>query len=140
MKIITREMIKEYRINKLGYDFMGYYFNRKDDLSFHHLIIAHQYCRDMGLGEGYLKWNGAILTRDTAHDYLHIIQQLDEEIFWNITSEMIDENTKGYLDIENLKRIRSMLLYFEKEHMDDRNKKGQRLIKTRYITDRIDFK
>lgn len=55
MKQITREMIKEYEINKLGYDFMGYVFNRREDLSFHHLIVPKRDCKAAGLGEGYLK-------------------------------------------------------------------------------------
>jgi hypothetical protein len=68
---------------------------------------------------------------------LHIIQQVDDEIFMRITSEMIDENFKGKLDIDNLKKIRDLLLYFEKEHLDDKNKKGKRLIKYPYISERI---
>ena len=43
----------------------------KNNLSFHHLIIPHRDCRTLGLGEGYLEWNGAILNQNTSHDYLH---------------------------------------------------------------------
>lgn len=136
MREITKIMIIEYRLMKLGYDFMGYEIVRKPDLSFHHLIVPHRDCKDMGLGEGYVKWNGAILNQETSHDYLHLIESKDREIFEAITSEMIDENVKGHLDIENLKRIRDLLLYFEKEHYDDKNKKGKRLIKEDYITKR----
>ena len=36
---------------------------------------------------------------------------------------MIDENIKRNLDIENLKHIRDLLIYFEKEHGTDKTKK-----------------
>ncbi len=54
MKTLTRDMIKQYKINKLGYDFMGYRFKRIEDLNFHHLVIPKRECKKMGLGEGYL--------------------------------------------------------------------------------------
>lgn len=105
MKEITKQMIKDFRITKLGYDFMGYNVNKNASLSFHHLIIPHRDCKMRGLGEGYLYWNGAILKQNTSHDYLHLIESKDYDIFLAITSEMIDENIKGYLDISNLKQI-----------------------------------
>lgn len=137
MKNITKEMIKQYRIRKLGYDFMGYTFNRVEDLSFHHLIVPKRDCRDRGLGDGYLYWNGAILNQETSHDYLHTIERVDRKLFLLITQEMIEQNEKGYLDLENLRRIRKILLYFEDEHKNDRNKQGKLLIKRQYIDKRI---
>lgn len=130
-------MIKQYRIRKLGYDFMGYTFNRVEDLSFHHLIVPKRDCRDRGLGDGYLYWNGAILNQETSHDYLHTIERVDRKLFLLITQEMIEQNEKGYLDLENLRRIRKILLYFEDEHKNDRNKQGKLLIKRQYIDKRI---
>ena len=50
---------------------------------------------------------------------------------------MIQENQNQKIDIDNLKRIRELLLYFEAEHLDDTNKKGKKLIRKNYITDRI---
>lgn len=139
MRNVTRDMIKTYRINKLKYDFMGYTFNRYEELSFHHLIIPKRDSIKAGIGDGYLVWNGSILKQDTSHDYLHIIEQIDREIFLAITDAMIRENQLGKLDIEELKRIRMLLEYFEKEHKDDKNKKGKTLIKRKYITERRDF-
>lgn len=137
MKEITKLMINDFKIKKLGYDFMGYKVDKKIDLSFHHLIIPHRDCKKYGIGEGYLYWNGAILNQETAHDYLHIIERIDYEIFSRITSEMIDENIKRNLDIENLRNIRDLLIYFEKEHDTDKTKKGDYLIKRKYIESRI---
>jgi hypothetical protein len=132
MKEITRIMYKKYALNKLKYDFMGYTFQTPKQLSFHHLIVPHRHCKEAGLGEGYLEWNGAILRQDTAHEYLHRIEQYDLDMFNDITSEMIDENVKGYLDMENLKYIDDILRCFEREYCSTRNKKGHLIIKPEY--------
>ena len=139
MKEITKIMVNDFKIMKLGYDFLGYKVNRKQDLSFHHLIIQRRHCKEAGLGEGYLYWNGAILRQNTSHDYLHIIEKIDPDIFYELTSEMIDENIKGRLDIDNLKRIHDLLLYFEREHDHDASKKGKLLIKREFVTGRVNL-
>ncbi len=132
MREITKLMINQFRIMKLGYDFMGYKVDKKSSLSFHHLIVPRRLCSQNGLGEGYLWWNGAILRQDRSHDYLHLIEAKDYDIFLAITSEMIDENIKGYLDIDNLKKINELLKIFEREYCSDRSKKGKLLIKDSY--------
>lgn len=81
MKELTRDMIKIYNLDVLGYDFMGYTFGNPNELSFHHLIIPRKDSRKEGIGDGYVWWNGAILVRNTAHDYLHKIQEIDRETF-----------------------------------------------------------
>ena len=139
MREVTKLMINDFKIMKLGYDFLGYKVNRKQDLSYHHLIIPRRHCKEAGLGEGYLYWNGAILRQNTSHDYLHLIENIDPEIFYELTSEMIDENIKGRLDIDNLKRIHDLLLYFEREHDHDTSKKGKLLIKREFVTGRVNL-
>lgn len=137
MRPITRDMIHIYNIKKLGYDFMGYTFRRTEELSFHHLIVPKKDCKKQGLGEGYLWWNGAILNQYSSHDYLHFIERTDREIFLLITNLMVEENQNMKLDIETLKKIRDLLLYFEKEHKDDRGNKNKVLLQERFITNRI---
>lgn len=140
MKEVTKEMIKIYNIKKLKYDFMGYTFQRTEELSFHHLIIPKRECKEKGIeANGYLFWNGAILNQDSSHDYLHLIERIDREIFLLITNLMIEENKNMKIDIETLKKIRSLLTYFEKEHENDRGNKDKILIKRRYITNRIEL-
>lgn len=139
MREITEKMIKDFKIMKLGFDFMGYKVDKKQSLSFHHLIIPHRESRNYGIGDGYLYWNGAILRQNTSHDYLHIIEAKDYDLFLAITSEMIDENIKGKIDIDNLKRIRDLLLYFEREHDHDTSKKGKLLIKREFVTGRVNL-
>lgn len=131
MKEITKLMIYEYNIKKLKYDFLGYTFKLDKELSFHHLIIPNRQ------GGPVAKWNGSVLVQKTSHDYLHRIESKDLEIFSLITSEMIDENIKGKIDIQNLKKIRDLLEYFEREHCSDRTNKGHPLIKEEYIKRRI---
>lgn len=129
MKEITKLMINEFKIKKLGYDFMGYKLQKDKSLTFHHLIIPR---RNNG---PETRWNGAIIQR-IPHDYLHIIEEYDADLFCKITSEMIDINVKGYLDIQNLKNIHDMLLEFEEKNAETLNKKGKILIKEEYIKGR----
>ena len=131
MKEITREMIKTFKLNKLGFDFMGYTFNNVKQLSYHHTIVSKSH------GGGVTFQNGSILRQNTSHDYLHKIQATDEEIFYLITSELIDQNIKGKLDVDNLRRIRDLLLYFEREHDHDYTKKGHLLIRREYVKERV---
>jgi len=131
MKEIKKEMIKIFHIDKLGFDMMGYKFKRKGDLSYHHLIVP---CRLEG---PVLFDNGAILRQNTSHDYLHIIERIDPDIFYAITSELIDENILRKIEYKNLSKIRELLLLFEREHDADTNKKGEYILKTNYIEERI---
>lgn len=127
MKEITKLMIKEFNIKKLGYDFMGYSLQKGDIYTYHHLIVPKR------LNGLETRENGAILCGASSHPYLHLIEYLDLEIFNLISSEMIDQNIKGRLDIENLRKIRYLLEYFEREHCNDRGKKGKLLIKEEYL-------
>lgn len=137
---ITNLMVNEFKIMKLGMDFMGYQVNRREQLSFHHLLVAHRDCKKLHIpSDGYVRWNGAILRQNTSHDYAHIIERIDPEIFYELTSEMVDENIKGRLDIENLRRIHDLLLYFEREHDHDYTKKGKLLIKREFVTGRVNI-
>ena len=118
-------MINEFKIKQLGYDFMGYKLQKGDIYTFHHLIIPNRY------GGPYARWNGAILF-STPHQYLHLIEAKDYDMFCYLTSEMIDMNIKGFLDSSNLRKIDDILTLFEREHCSARSKKGKLLIKEEY--------
>jgi hypothetical protein len=126
MKEVTKLMINEFKIKQLGYDFMGYTLQKNDIYTFHHLIIPNRN------GGPYARWNGAILCGNTSHPYLHLIESVDYDMFAYISSEMIDINIKGYIDMENIRNINDVLLQFEREHCGERNKKGRILIKEEY--------
>ena len=134
MREITKEMIDEFRIRELGNDFMGYQKQGSDLLTFHHLIVPRRLCTDEL--NGYTRNNGAILYT-TPHQYLHLIEAYDRDIFEIITSEMIDENIKGYIDKQNIRYIDDALKYFEREYSGHTTNKGKPLIKEEYTTRHI---
>ena len=123
MKSITHLMIDYYNLKKI--DFMGYSFT-KNNASYHHLVVPRR------LGGLETIDNGAVLNGKTSHPYLHRIESVDLDMFNHITSEMIDINIKGYLDIYNLRKIDDILTQFEREHSSDTTKKGKLLIKEEY--------
>ena len=133
MREITKQMIDDFNMKKLGYDFMGYEFNRPNQLSFHHLIIPRRNCKEFQIpSEGYVYWNGAILRQDTAHEYLHLIEAKDYDRFLYLTSEMIDINIQRAILYEQLKNIHDCLCGFEREYSGVRSKKGNEIIKEEY--------
>lgn len=138
MQEVSKLMIRDFNIRKLGYDFMGYNVNRNSSLSFHHLIVPKRECRKQGLGDGYDYWNGVILVQDTSHEYLHLIEQYDREMFEDITMQMIFQKMKGHLDVENLTNIKEMLLDFERRFEGLHTSKGRVLIKDNYINGRFE--
>ena len=137
MREITKLMVNDFNLKKLGYDFAGFHFNKTNELSFHHLIIPHRDSKEYGIGEGYVYWNGAILVQDTSHNYLHLIESVNRPMFLAITDELIKENKQGYVDLDNIRRIHEIMQQFEYEHANVRGKKGKLLIKREYIENRI---
>ena len=132
MRDVVKRMITNFQISEFGYDFMGYDVNRYESLSFHHLIVPHKDCSELGIQGGYEEWNGALLVRSTAHDYLHIIEKYDFNIFLDITSEMICQNIKGRLDPNNIKLINMLLNDFEKEWDGEIGYNGKPLIREEF--------
>lgn len=143
MKDITRIMVKDFNIKKLGFDMMGYEFDRTNQLSFHHLIIPKAQCIAKNIeADGYLYWNGAILTQDykggtDSHDYLHCIERIDRERFDYITKYLQEENIDRRIKYECLLKIHDCLKSFEKEYCSARDGKGKPLIKDAYVRRRI---
>ena len=120
---IVSLMVNKFNIIKV--DFMGYSIN-KSELSYHHLIVP--------TSKGGIKTieNGAILSHNTSHPYLHLIEQTDYEIFFRITREMIKQNRLGRLDLECLKNIYAFLNEYEKKYGKKIKPDGSRLIKVEF--------
>jgi len=131
MKDITYEMVRDFRIKELGYDFMGYYRQPKDLYTYHHTITPKRY----GGKETYE--NGSILF-STPHSYLHRIEDHELEAFYYITYELVAMNTKGYLDPVNIRRIHEVLRWFESHYGEEMTGKGKVLVKKKYLN-RIEF-
>ncbi len=136
----TLKLITDLRIMEHGYDLMGYDVDRIESLSFHHLlvpakniiVISPELKKLKVHTDGYDYWNGAPLVRDTSHDYLHLIETYDSDIFYDITSEMIDQRFKGRLCPYNIRLIDMRLKDFEEEYGDAKGLDKQPLIKDEY--------
>ncbi len=134
-QIVREILIKRFYLERLGFDFMGYSFSSLEDLTYHHLIIPRCKSEILGYGNGYYVWNGVVLDGNTSHDYLHVIERYDEDRFLAINSELLDEYVKGYISLENLRKIDDILTSFEEEYKDRRHHK--RLIVPEKYTERL---
>lgn len=124
-------MIKTYKIEELGYDMMGYIIEDISEISFHHLLVPRIY------GGPISRWNGALLCRNTAHNYLHLIEHTEPDIFYGITKELCEEKDALTIRLENLRRIREYLLEFESRHERIVSEHGKTLTKREYKDRRI---
>lgn len=137
MREITKLMIDEFNLKKLGFDMMGYTFKSTNELSFHHLIIPRRLSGHLE-AKGYTRDNGAILKQSSSHDYLHVIENYDRDRFLEITKYLIEENIIGRIDMECLRKIRDVLVSFEMEYQDAVNTNGNKIIKKQF-TNRINL-
>ena len=112
MKEVTKLLINDFKIEELSYDFMGYSIQKDTSLTFHHLILSREFCKKIDVGKGYWYENGCVLC-ENSHQYLHLIERYMPELFFYISSELIDMKVKKRLDIHNLIAIHQMLEYFE---------------------------
>lgn len=126
MKPVVEQLINDFKIYELGYDFMGYSLQKGDIYTYHHTIIPAKKHGAMS------RENGTILCGKTSHIYLHIIEGYEYELFKLITFEMLDMKMKGYLAIKNLREINSVLQEFEKKYGNALNNKGKPLIRSKY--------
>lgn len=129
MKDVTRELIRIYEPKEI--DWMGYQYLNNNQLSFHHIQKKEH-------GGLYIINNGALLRRDTSHEYLHIIEYKDLDMYIYINNILQSINDQGFKPTKRqLLAIKAILEQFEREHINDKTKKGKRLIKNKYIEDRI---
>lgn len=128
MKTITRELIYLYRPRHI--DWMGYELRSINDLTYHHIQKKSD--------GGHLTLdNGALLRGDTAHEYLHIIENKDLDMYVYINNLLKNVNTQGYAPTKRqLLAVRAILEQFEREHCSDKTSKGKPLIRTKYIEGR----
>ena len=130
MSRLRERLYKTYKLEELGYDFLGYTFNNKKDLSTHHIIPRHS-------GGQTKKNNLCILNRNTSHNYIHLIEDYDYKIFLQVSKYLMEQVKKGRIDIEELKRINELLLFFEDKYKKEQSRNGELLIREEYKTKRI---
>lgn len=125
MSRLRERLYTTYKLEEYGFDFLGYEFHSKKDLSTHHIIPRH-------MGGQTKKNNLCILTRDTAHNYIHLIEDYDYKVFIQISKHLIDQVKKGEISMDEIERINELLCFFEDKYKDEQNKNGDLLIKPEY--------
>lgn len=123
MKHIVRQMIALYDLKNTKICFMGYKLDKQ--ANYHHIIK-----KEYG-GETSIK-NGAVIN-DYAHDYLHVIETYDLEMFAYLNRILQKENEQGCLSLQYLRTIDHILRSFEREHCSDVSCRNKKLIKEEYL-------
>lgn len=127
MKAITRDMIKIYRLRKVGIDFMGYSLQRGGMPTFHHLKVKK--CD----GGAESIENGAVLMQDTSHPYIHLIEMKDLDMYYYLRDILIEINKQCiYPSEEQIRLMHDVLDCFERDYGNATNRKGKQLIKYKY--------
>lgn len=133
MSRLREKLYKEYKLEELGYDFLGYKFDSKRELSTHHILPKHS-------GGETKKNNLCILNRFTSHNYIHLIEEYDYKVFLELSKYLLEEVKKGEIAKEQLLRIEDALQFFEYKFRDEEDRYGEKLIKPEYKEKRIILK
>mgnify|MGYP003304284946 CR=1 FL=1 len=130
MSRLRERLYKEYKLEELGYDFLGYTFESKKELSTHHIMPRH-------IGGKTEKKNLCVLNRYTSHNYIHLIEDTDYNIFLRISSYLAEQVKKGEISRDELLRINDLLEAFERKYKDEESRNGSLIIKEEYKTNYI---
>ncbi|MEG0909068.1 MAG: hypothetical protein RSH78_01765 [Bacilli bacterium] len=124
MRRITKEMIKIYGMSDI--DWMGYKLENRQQFTYHHIVKKQYHGLDTIS-------NGAILIGETSHNYIHVIEsrELDMFVYLNRILKEINNSSKMPTKTELLK-IYDCLLKFERDHCSDVNRFNEPLIKEDY--------
>jgi len=133
MSRLREKLFKTYKLEELGYDFLGYTFGSKKELSTHHIIPKHS-------GGKTKTDNLCILNRFTSHNYIHLIEEYDYKVFLEISKYLMEQIKKGEISTEQLLRIYDALEFFEFKFRDEEDRHGELLIKPEYKEKRIILK
>lgn len=125
MSRLRERLYKEYNLEQLGYDFLGYEFNSKKDLSTHHIIPRHS-------GGKSVKNNLCILNRYSSHNYIHLIEDYDYKAFLQISKCLMEQVKLGEVSIGEINTIHELLCEFEYQFKDAEARHGGILIKPEY--------
>ena len=128
---LTNRIYYDYKLNQTGYDFMGYTFEDKKDLSYHHIQPRHY-------GGKTTYENGALLVRSTSHNYIHTIEAIDFKLFIELANELRLEHEDG-ITKEHLLAIRQMLEFFEEKYKYQNTKHGVPIIKEDFVRRRVNY-
>lgn len=130
MGSIANKLFNDFELYKLGYDFMGYCFDDRKELSYHHIKTKQQ--RGKTTYE-----NGALLNRNTSHNYIHTIEEYEFDLFMELSEILKDEHKCKAITKEHLVEIRTILEYFERKYNNQYTKRGNLIIREDYIRRRV---
>ena len=133
MSKLRERIYKDFKMEQLGYDFLGYKFESKRELSTHHILPRHS-------GGQTKKNNLCALNRFTSHNYIHLIEDTDYKVFLELSKYLLEEVSKGEIGREQLLRIADALQFFEFKYRDEEDRHGERLIRPEYKSKRIILK
>lgn len=133
MSRLRERLYKDYKLEELGYDFLGYTFDSKKELSTHHILPRHS-------GGQTKKNNLCVLNRFTSHNYIHLIEDTDYKVFLELSKYLLEQVKKGEISREQLLKIEDALQFFEFKYRDEEDRHGERLIKPEYKSKRIILK
>jgi hypothetical protein len=133
MSRLREKLYREFKIEQLGYDFLGYTFESKKELSTHHIFPRHS-------GGKTKKDNLCVLNRFTSHNYIHLIEDTDYKVFLELSKYLLEEVKKGEIGREQLLRIADVLQFFEYKYRDEEDRHGELLIRPEYKSKRIILK
>ena len=125
MSKLRERIYKDFKMEELGHDFMGYPFNSKKELSTHHILPRHS-------GGETKKNNLCALNRFTSHNYIHLIEGTDYKVFLEISKYLLEQVAKGEISREQLLRIDDALQFFEFKYRDEEDRHGEILIRPEY--------
>lgn len=128
---LTNRIYYDYKLNQTGYDFMGYTFEDKKELSYHHIQPRHY-------GGKTTYENGALLVRGTSHNYIHTIETVDFKLFIELANELRLEHIDG-ITREHLLTIRQMLEFFEDKYRSQYTKHGIPIVKEEFVRRRVNY-
>lgn len=129
---LNDKLFYDFDLHKLGYDFMGYLFDDKKELSYHHIKPRHY--------KGKTTYdNGALLCRTTSHNYIHTIEEHEFNLFIELSQILKDEHQAKAITKEHLLEIRQILEYFEHKYENLYTARGLPIVKQEFIRRRIDL-
>lgn len=133
MSKLRERIYKDFKMEQLGYDFLGYTFDSKKELSTHHILPRHS-------GGQTKKNNLCALNRFTSHNYIHLIEDTDYKVFLELSKYLLEEVKLGKIDREQLLRIADVLEFFEYKYRNEEDRHGELLIRPEYKSKRIILK
>lgn len=129
MTKLKTKLYDKFKLQELGIDFMGYEFETKKDLTYHHI-------QPKNYGGETTFENGALLIR-SSHNYIHTIEAFDFKLFLELSQELKKEHKYGEITQDRLITIAQMLSYFERKYANSYTRNGSPLIKDEFTRRRI---